>query len=184
MFCLAFSFELVIFLPSAVHSSFVSFILSVCLQLQPLNVYFVFVLRCLQWGPTFCFLLLSLWDFPFILYSPGTFVFILCSTKLFSWTGGFIFAALRFCFFVFRYKFTHLFVVLNSQKMGVISRKIFPVCESMCVCCPALRSSSRQPVKRYKKLLSEIFPKSLVSILLLLCYVFSSFERIVSDSVI
>ncbi|KAK4424539.1 protein SEMI-ROLLED LEAF 2 [Sesamum alatum] len=30
----------------------------------------------------------------------------------------------------------------------------------MCVCCPALRSRSRQPVKRYKKLLAEIFPKS------------------------
>ncbi|XP_059652292.1 protein SEMI-ROLLED LEAF 2 [Cornus florida] len=44
--------------------------------------------------------------------------------------------------------------------MGVISRKLFPACESMCVCCPALRSRSRQPVKRYKKLLSEIFPKS------------------------
>ncbi|TYH19290.1 hypothetical protein ES288_A05G340700v1 [Gossypium darwinii] len=39
-------------------------------------------------------------------------------------------------------------------------RKIFPACESMCVCCPALRSRSRQPVKHYKKLLSEIFPKS------------------------
>ncbi|KDP23388.1 hypothetical protein JCGZ_23221 [Jatropha curcas] len=44
--------------------------------------------------------------------------------------------------------------------MGLISRKIFPACESMCVCCPALRSRSRQPVKRYKKLLAEIFPKS------------------------
>ncbi|GER48585.1 ARM repeat superfamily protein [Striga asiatica] len=44
--------------------------------------------------------------------------------------------------------------------MGIISRKIFPACESMCVCCPALRSRSRQPVKRYKKLLAEIFPKS------------------------
>ncbi|KAK8638609.1 hypothetical protein V6N13_137024 [Hibiscus sabdariffa] len=44
--------------------------------------------------------------------------------------------------------------------MGIISRKLFPACESMCVCCPALRSRSRQPVKRYKKLLSEIFPKS------------------------
>lgn len=29
------------------------------------------------------------------------------------------------------------------------------------MCCPALRSRSRQPVKRYKKLLAEIFPKSL-----------------------
>lgn len=47
--------------------------------------------------------------------------------------------------------------------MGVISRKIFPACESMCVCCPALRSRSRQPVKRYKKYLAEIFPKSPVS---------------------
>ncbi|KAL7082972.1 hypothetical protein ACP275_14G133400 [Erythranthe tilingii] len=44
--------------------------------------------------------------------------------------------------------------------MGVISRNIFPACESMCVCCPALRSRSRQPVKRYKKLLAEIFPKT------------------------
>ncbi|ESQ32200.1 hypothetical protein EUTSA_v10003593mg [Eutrema salsugineum] len=44
--------------------------------------------------------------------------------------------------------------------MGFISRNIFPACESMCVCCPALRSRSRQPVKRYKKLLGEIFPKS------------------------
>ncbi|XP_041018680.1 protein SEMI-ROLLED LEAF 2-like [Juglans microcarpa x Juglans regia] len=45
--------------------------------------------------------------------------------------------------------------------MGVVSRKIFPACGSMCICCPALRSRSRQPVKRYKKLLAEIFPKSL-----------------------
>ncbi|KAI3701996.1 hypothetical protein L6452_27563 [Arctium lappa] len=30
----------------------------------------------------------------------------------------------------------------------------------MCVCCPALRSRSRRPVKRYKKLLADIFPKS------------------------
>ncbi|KAL8208906.1 hypothetical protein R6Q57_008318 [Mikania cordata] len=45
--------------------------------------------------------------------------------------------------------------------MGVISRKLFPACVNMCVCCPSLRSRSRQPVKRYKKLLAEIFPKSL-----------------------
>lgn len=44
--------------------------------------------------------------------------------------------------------------------MGFISQKIFPACGNMCVCCPALRSRSRQPVKRYKKLLAEIFPKS------------------------
>lgn len=42
----------------------------------------------------------------------------------------------------------------------MISRKLFPACVNMCVCCPALRSRSRQPVKRYKKLLAEIFPKS------------------------
>ncbi|TYI40100.1 hypothetical protein ES332_A02G139800v1 [Gossypium tomentosum] len=39
-------------------------------------------------------------------------------------------------------------------------RKVFPACESMCVCCPALRSRSRQPIKHCKKLLSEISPKS------------------------
>ncbi|KAJ0662781.1 hypothetical protein HanOQP8_Chr13g0472541 [Helianthus annuus] len=44
--------------------------------------------------------------------------------------------------------------------MGVISWKLFPACVNMYVCCPALRSRSRQPVKRYKKLLAEIFPKS------------------------
>ncbi|CAH9087504.1 unnamed protein product [Cuscuta europaea] len=44
--------------------------------------------------------------------------------------------------------------------MGLLSRKLFPACESMCICCPALRSRSRQPVKRYKKLLADIFPKS------------------------
>ncbi|CAL1407681.1 unnamed protein product [Linum trigynum] len=44
--------------------------------------------------------------------------------------------------------------------MGFISRKIVPSCGTMCVCCPALRSRSRQPVKRYKKLLADIFPKS------------------------
>ncbi|KAK9084345.1 hypothetical protein Scep_030816 [Stephania cephalantha] len=45
--------------------------------------------------------------------------------------------------------------------MGFISRRVLPVCGHMCICCPALRSRSRQPVKRYKKLLAEIFPKSL-----------------------
>ncbi|KAA8536735.1 hypothetical protein F0562_029213 [Nyssa sinensis] len=47
------------------------------------------------------------------------------------------------------------------REMGFISRKIFPACGNICVCCPALRSRSRQPVKRYKKLVAEIFPKSL-----------------------
>ncbi|XP_038980454.1 protein SEMI-ROLLED LEAF 2-like isoform X1 [Phoenix dactylifera] len=45
--------------------------------------------------------------------------------------------------------------------MGFMSRKILPACGNMCVCCPALRPSSRRPVKRYKKLLAEIFPKNL-----------------------
>ncbi|KAK9147050.1 hypothetical protein Sjap_006953 [Stephania japonica] len=47
--------------------------------------------------------------------------------------------------------------------MGFMSRRVLPVCGHMCICCPALRSRSRQPVKRYKKLLAEIFPKSIVS---------------------
>ncbi|KAK3147444.1 hypothetical protein QOZ80_3BG0282450 [Eleusine coracana subsp. coracana] len=44
--------------------------------------------------------------------------------------------------------------------MGFLPAKLLPSCESMCVCCPALRPSSRRPVKRYKKLLAEIFPKT------------------------
>ncbi|XP_020690415.1 uncharacterized protein LOC110105315 isoform X1 [Dendrobium catenatum] len=45
--------------------------------------------------------------------------------------------------------------------MGYISRKLLPACENVCLCCPALKPSSRRPVKRYKKLLSEIFLKNL-----------------------
>ncbi|KAM2497717.1 hypothetical protein PS1_040061 [Malus domestica] len=44
--------------------------------------------------------------------------------------------------------------------MGVISRQVFPVCESLCFFCPALRARSRHPVKRYKQTLAEIFPRS------------------------
>ncbi|KAM7459578.1 hypothetical protein LguiA_036572 [Lonicera macranthoides] len=55
------------------------------------------------------------------------------------------------------------FVEFERKYMGIISRKIFPACRNMCVCCAALRSQSRQPIKRYKKLLSEIFPKSHVN---------------------
>ncbi|XP_042398166.1 protein SEMI-ROLLED LEAF 2-like isoform X1 [Zingiber officinale] len=44
--------------------------------------------------------------------------------------------------------------------MGVISRKVLPACGSLCFFCPALRARSRQPVKRYKKLLADIFPRS------------------------
>ncbi|XP_075085714.1 protein SEMI-ROLLED LEAF 2 isoform X2 [Nicotiana tabacum] len=44
--------------------------------------------------------------------------------------------------------------------MGVMSRKVVPACGNLCFFCPSLRARSRQPVKRYKKLLAEIFPKS------------------------
>ncbi|XP_074591589.1 protein SEMI-ROLLED LEAF 2-like isoform X2 [Curcuma longa] len=44
--------------------------------------------------------------------------------------------------------------------MGVISRKVLPACGSLCFFCPGLRARSRQPVKRYKKLLADIFPRS------------------------
>ncbi|BFI42403.1 protein EFR3 [Marchantia polymorpha subsp. ruderalis] len=44
--------------------------------------------------------------------------------------------------------------------MGIISRRILPACGMVCICCPELRARSRQPVKRYKKLMADIFPKS------------------------
>ncbi|KAG6537290.1 hypothetical protein ZIOFF_002377 [Zingiber officinale] len=44
--------------------------------------------------------------------------------------------------------------------MGVMSRKILPACGRLCYLCPALRARSRQPVKRYKQLLADIFPQS------------------------
>lgn len=44
--------------------------------------------------------------------------------------------------------------------MGVVSRRVLPVCGSICIFCPSLRARSRQPVKRYKKLLADIFPKN------------------------
>ncbi|OIW03746.1 hypothetical protein TanjilG_30022 [Lupinus angustifolius] len=47
--------------------------------------------------------------------------------------------------------------------MGVMSRRVVPVCGNLCVCCPALRARSRQPVKRYKKLIAEIFPRKQVA---------------------
>lgn len=42
----------------------------------------------------------------------------------------------------------------------MISRNIWPVCGSLCCFCPALRERSRHPIKRYKKLLAEIFPRT------------------------
>ncbi|CAL1371684.1 unnamed protein product [Linum trigynum] len=44
--------------------------------------------------------------------------------------------------------------------MGAISRTIFPACESLCFFCPSLRARSRHPLKRYKNLVSDIFPRS------------------------
>ncbi|OVA06282.1 hypothetical protein BVC80_8399g4 [Macleaya cordata] len=44
--------------------------------------------------------------------------------------------------------------------MGVMSRRVLPACGNLCFFCPSLRARSRQPVKRYKKLLSDIFPRS------------------------
>ncbi|KAH1073450.1 hypothetical protein J1N35_025778 [Gossypium stocksii] len=45
--------------------------------------------------------------------------------------------------------------------MGMISRGVMPVCGSLCFFCPALSTRSRHPVKRYKKFLADIFPRSL-----------------------
>ncbi|XP_028779999.1 uncharacterized protein LOC114736381 isoform X2 [Neltuma alba] len=44
--------------------------------------------------------------------------------------------------------------------MGVMSRRVVPACGNLCFCCPSLRPRSRQPVKRYKKLLADIFPRN------------------------
>ncbi|KAH7651082.1 putative transmembrane protein cmp44E protein [Dioscorea alata] len=43
--------------------------------------------------------------------------------------------------------------------MGVMSRKVLPLCGRLLFLCPSLRARSRQPVKRYKKILTEIFPR-------------------------
>ncbi|WCJ33474.1 ARM repeat superfamily protein [Euphorbia peplus] len=47
-----------------------------------------------------------------------------------------------------------------SLVSGVVSRQLLPACGSLCFFCPALRARSRQPIKRYKKLISSIFPKN------------------------
>lgn len=54
-----------------------------------------------------------------------------------------------------------------GDKMGVMSRRVVPACGSLCFFCPSLRARSRQPVKRYKKLLADILPRNQV-----ICYVF------------
>ncbi|KAL5152381.1 Protein EFR3 B [Glycine soja] len=48
-------------------------------------------------------------------------------------------------------------------KMGVMSRRVVPVCGNLCVFCPSLRARSRQPVKRYKKFIADIFPRNQVA---------------------
>uniref|UniRef100_A0A803MAB1 Uncharacterized protein n=1 Tax=Chenopodium quinoa TaxID=63459 RepID=A0A803MAB1_CHEQI len=47
-----------------------------------------------------------------------------------------------------------------SVVSGVISRQVLPACGSLCFFCPGLRTRSRQPVKRYKKFIADIFPKT------------------------
>ncbi|KAF2297030.1 hypothetical protein GH714_015315 [Hevea brasiliensis] len=41
-----------------------------------------------------------------------------------------------------------------------MSRRVLPVCGNLCFFCPSLRARSRQPVKRYKKFLADIFPRN------------------------
>ncbi|KAK6119239.1 hypothetical protein DH2020_047022 [Rehmannia glutinosa] len=48
--------------------------------------------------------------------------------------------------------------------MGAMSKRMMPVCDSLCICCPAMRPRSRHPVKRYKKLLADIFPKNMPAV--------------------
>ncbi|XP_021281775.1 uncharacterized protein LOC110414724 isoform X2 [Herrania umbratica] len=51
-----------------------------------------------------------------------------------------------------------------SSISGVISRQVLPACGSLCFFCPAMRARSRQPVKRYKKLIAEIFPRNQINL--------------------
>jgi hypothetical protein len=52
---------------------------------------------------------------------------------------------------------------LDGTVSGVVSRKVLPACGGLCCLCPSLRPRSRQPVKRYKKILIDIFPAEQVS---------------------
>lgn len=62
-----------------------------------------------------------------------------------------------------------------SAVSGVISRKVLPACGNLCFFCPALRARSRQPVKRYKKLISDIFPRGQVRFWIICCFTCYSF---------
>lgn len=64
----------------------------------------------------------------------------------------------------------------EDKKMGVISRRVLPLCSICCVCCPALRARSRHPVKRYKTLLAEIFPRSQVTTSTYFTYFYSIWD--------
>ncbi|CAN6232268.1 unnamed protein product [Urochloa humidicola] len=46
------------------------------------------------------------------------------------------------------------------MSMGIVSREMLPACDKLCFICPSLGTRSRHPVKRYKKLLAEIFPRT------------------------
>ncbi|OEL30213.1 hypothetical protein BAE44_0008765 [Dichanthelium oligosanthes] len=48
----------------------------------------------------------------------------------------------------------------NGAVSGVVSRKVLPACGGLCYLCPSLRPRSRQPVKRYKKIIADIFPST------------------------
>ncbi|KAK7336565.1 hypothetical protein VNO77_17110 [Canavalia gladiata] len=51
-------------------------------------------------------------------------------------------------------------ILKMSAVSGVISRHVLPACGNLCVFCPSMRARSRQPVKRYKKLIADIFPRN------------------------
>ncbi|KAL7207589.1 hypothetical protein ACSBR1_029521 [Camellia fascicularis] len=60
---------------------------------------------------------------------------------------------------------------LNSipWKMGVMSRRVLTICGKICFFYPSLRARSIQPVKRYKNLLADIFPRSQRSVGMTFC---------------
>lgn len=55
-----------------------------------------------------------------------------------------------------------VFVYLTDwKKMDVVVKPVMmPAIDTLCICCPAMRPRSRHPVKRYKKLLADIFPRA------------------------
>lgn len=57
-----------------------------------------------------------------------------------------------------------------SGVSGVVSRQVLPACGNLCFFCPGLRARSRQPVKRYKKLIADIFPRNQVCLHILLIF--------------